>query len=135
MAGEQTKRYEQAVEVARQQERWKGLLLVLQLLVGISMPFLLGVGGWAANGLLELRERVRVIEATRFTRDDAELERRQRERERAEERKAREAERKEIAEALASVRVAVAQVTEQLTEQRRQLRQIDARLEGMDRRK
>ena len=73
-AGKETRMFvtgeiEKAVEAASW--RWKAL----DVAVKIAMPILLGVSAWTATTILDLDKRVQIIEATRYTRDDARNER------------------------------------------------------------
>lgn len=51
--------------------RWKAL----DVAVKIAMPIMLGISAWSATTLLELDKRVQILEATRYTKDDAARER------------------------------------------------------------
>lgn len=93
--------------------RWKAL----DVAVKVSMPILLGISAWTATTLLDHDKRLEVIEATRYTREDAERERDQ------------------IRDALGDIRVLLAQkassdraLQEDVAEIKQALKSLEARL-------
>jgi len=76
VAGEQTRTFvageiKEAIDNASW--RWKALDIAIK----ISMPVLLSMAGWGFMEIQDLDKRVGVIEATRYTRRDAENDRRE----------------------------------------------------------
>ena len=71
MPEKSTARIEGKINDAVNEERWRGLRMLGTALVGITMPVLLGTSSWAILEIVDLREKVRVIEATSYTREQA----------------------------------------------------------------
>ena len=87
--------------------RWKAL----DVAVKVAMPILLGVSAWTATTIMDLDSRVKIIEATRYTRRDAERER------------------ASITSLLAEMKVILARIEESDKQTARRLDQIEAKLQ------
>tara|TARA_R110002072_G_scaffold35076_2_gene104148 strand:- start:2348 stop:2740 length:393 start_codon:yes stop_codon:yes gene_type:complete len=105
-------------------ERWRSSKLFFGGLVAVAMPILLGMSSWAVLGLLDLRERVKVIEATRYTADKAQIDRRERRARLAELEKQRLDEGKDTMRVLRELAIQGARIEAAVATQAKEIREV-----------
>ena len=93
-------------------KRWA----LLDVVVKVSMPILMGVSAWAGMMVLDHESRLDVIEATRYTRDNAAAERRD-----------GEEERRTISLTLSRLEILLGQMAERQTKTEQLLRDMQSR--------
>lgn len=106
MAGERTREFvtsevKDAIDAASW--RWKAMDVAMK----VAMPILLGISAWTATTLLDHDKRLNVIEATRYTQQQASLDR-------AMDRSNAEKERQAITRALSEIKILLARLEEKI---------------------